>query len=78
MLTGAPAARLGWRDRGWVREGCAADLVVLDGSALRDTASFAEPARFPEGIESVWINGQPVVDGGRYDAGARAGRVLRS
>jgi N-acyl-D-aspartate/D-glutamate deacylase len=77
-MTGAPAARLGWRDRGWVREGCAADLVVLDGSALRDTASFAEPARFPEGIESVWINGQPVVDGGRYDAGARAGRVLRS
>jgi N-acyl-D-amino-acid deacylase len=77
-MTGAAAERLAWKDRGWIRRGCAADLVVLDRATLRDTATFPEPARFPEGIEQVWINGRRVVDGGRYDAGARAGRVLRA
>jgi N-acyl-D-aspartate/D-glutamate deacylase len=77
-MTGAAAERLGWKDRGFVRAGCAADLVVLDRARLRDTATFAEPARFPEGIEHVLINGRKVLSGGRYDAGARAGRVLRS
>ena len=76
-MTGGAAERLGWKDRGWVRTGCAADLVVLDTATLQDTATFEEPARFPLGIERVFINGRPVLDGGRYDAGARAGRVLR-
>ena len=77
-MTGAPAERVGWKDRGWVRPGLAADLVVLDTTTLQDTATFAEPARFPLGIERVFINGRAVVEDGRYDAGARAGRVLRS
>jgi N-acyl-D-aspartate/D-glutamate deacylase len=77
-MTGAPAERLGWTDRGFVREGCAADLVVLDRGALRDRASFDAPDRFPTGIETVFVNGVPVVDGDRYDANASAGRVLRS
>jgi N-acyl-D-amino-acid deacylase len=77
-MTGGVAERLGWKDRGWVRKGCAADLVVLDGGALRDTATFEEPARFPTGIDHVFINGRHVVDGEKYDATARAGRVLRA
>jgi len=77
-MTGAAAERLGWTDRGFVRTGCAADLVVFHPGELRDTASFAAPASYPEGIEHVLINGRRVVDGGRYDAGAAAGRVLRS
>jgi N-acyl-D-amino-acid deacylase len=77
-MTGAAAERLGWKDRGWVRPGCAADLVVLDTAALADTATFDAPARFPIGIERVLINGRPVLEGERYDAGARAGRVLRA
>lgn len=77
-MTGAAAERLGWRERGFVREGCFADLVVLDPRQLRDTADFATPASFPDGIEHVLINGRRVVDGGRYDARAAAGRVLRS
>jgi N-acyl-D-aspartate/D-glutamate deacylase len=77
-MTGAPAARLGWTDRGVVRPGAAADLVVLDRARLRDTATFAEPARHPTGIEHVLVNGRHVLDGDVYDAGARAGRVLRS
>lgn len=77
-MTGAAAERLGWKDRGWVRPGCAADLVVLDPRTLQDTATFEEPARFPLGIERVFVNGRAVVEGNRYDASARAGRVLRS
>ncbi|MEB2283606.1 MAG: amidohydrolase family protein [Myxococcales bacterium] len=76
-MTGAAAERLGWKDRGWVRPGCAADLVVLDTATLQDTATFDAPARFPRGIERVLINGRTVLEDGRYDAGARAGRVLR-
>jgi len=77
-MTGGVAERLGWKDRGWLRAGCAADLVVLDGARLQDTASFAAPDRFPTGIEHVFINGRHVLDGERYDPGARAGRVLRA
>lgn len=77
-MTGGAAERLGWKERGWVRPGCAADLVVLDAATLEDTATFDEPARFPLGIAHVLVNGRAVIDDGRYDAGARAGRVLRS
>lgn len=76
-MTGGAAERLGWKDRGWVRPGCAADLVVLDTTTLQDTATFEDPARFPLGIERVFVNGHAIVEGDRYDAGARAGRVLR-
>ncbi len=76
-MTGAAAERLGWRDRGFVRSGCAADLVVFDPATLRDTASFAQPASLPTGIEHVLVNGVHVVDDERYDAKAAAGRVLR-
>jgi N-acyl-D-aspartate/D-glutamate deacylase len=77
-MTGGAAERLGWQDRGWVRRGCAADLVVLDTARLQDTATFAQPDRFPLGIEHVFINGRHVLAGDRYDAGAQAGKVLRS
>lgn len=76
-MTGAPAERLGWNDRGFVRVGCAADLVVLDRSTLRDQASFESPDRYPTGIEKVFVGGVAVVDGEYYDANASAGRVLR-
>jgi N-acyl-D-amino-acid deacylase len=76
-MTGAAAARFGWTDRGFVRKGCAADLVVLDPRTLADTATFEQPARFPTGIDMVFVNGHAVVDGERYDAQGRAGRVLR-
>jgi N-acyl-D-aspartate/D-glutamate deacylase len=76
-MTGAAAERLALRDRGLVRRGYAADLVVVDPATLRDTATFQSPARFPTGIEHVWINGVHVLDEGRYDGAATAGRLLR-
>jgi N-acyl-D-amino-acid deacylase len=77
-MTGASALRLNWTDRGWVREGCAADLVVLDTASLQDTATFEEPTRIPAGVEHVFMNGRHIIDGERYDARARAGRVIRA
>lgn len=77
-MTGQAAERLKWTDRGWVRAGCAADLVVLDRARLQDTATFAEPARFPHGVAHVFINGRHVLDGDHYDVGAQAGCVLRT
>jgi N-acyl-D-amino-acid deacylase len=75
-MTGAPAARLGLRDRGLIRDGAAADLVVFDPATVRSTATYDEPRSFPEGIEHVIVNGALVVDGGRH-TGATPGRALR-
>jgi len=77
-MTGAAAERFGWKDRGFVRKGCAADLVVLDPATLADTATFEQPSAFPRGIDLVMIGGRVVVDGDRYDADARAGVVIRA
>jgi len=75
-MTSAPAARLGLRDRGVIRDDAAADLVIFDPATVRSTATYDEPRRFPEGIEHVIVNGRLVVDGGRH-TGATPGRALR-
>ncbi|HEY7524282.1 MAG TPA: amidohydrolase family protein [Candidatus Limnocylindrales bacterium] len=75
-MTGAPAARLGLRDRGVLRDGAIADVTVFDPAAVRSNATYDEPRRFPDGIELVIVNGQVVVDGGRH-TGATPGRALR-
>jgi N-acyl-D-amino-acid deacylase len=65
----------GIRDRGLVREGMAADLVVFDPAKVQDRATFAEPHRLADGIDFVLVNGTPAVDGGQ-PTGALAGRTL--
>ncbi len=74
-MTGMPAARLGLRDRGVLREGAAADLAVFDPGTVKDEATFVDPHRYPTGIPYVVVNGSLVVDGGRFHA-AGGGRVL--
>ena len=75
-LTSVPAERLGLRDRGVVREGAVADLVVFDPATVADEATYTEPARYPIGIDHVIVNGRPaIVDGA--ETGERAGRLLR-
>jgi N-acyl-D-amino-acid deacylase len=76
-MTGLSAERMGLRDRGRIEPRRAADLVVFDPATVGDRTTRREPDRSPHGIETVLINGTPVVRGGRFDPGARAGRVLR-
>lgn len=75
-MTSAAAERLGLGDRGLVRDGYAADLVVFDPDRVRATCTYEDPCRFPEGIEWVIVSGEPVVADGAH-TGARPGRVLR-
>ncbi len=63
--TSLPAQILGLRDRGMVREGFHADLVVFDPEAIKDTATFFEPHQNAEGIEYVLVNGEFVVENGK-------------
>lgn len=74
--TGAPAARVGLRDRGLLREGMFADIVVLDANKVIDRATFENPNQYPAGIEYVLVNGKISVDKGQRTA-ALAGRALR-
>lgn len=75
-MTGRPAARLGLVDRGLVREGMAADLVLFDPGTVADTATFAMPRSPAVGIEYVMVNGEFAMDRGRR-TGALAGRSVR-
>jgi N-acyl-D-amino-acid deacylase len=75
-MTQLPARTLGLKDRGEVKEGFAADLVVFDPAAVRDTATFTEPHQYPVGIPYVLVNGVVTVDDGKFTA-ARGGKVLR-
>ncbi len=75
-MTGAPAARLGLRDRGTIRDGAVADLVIFDPATVRSDATIDDPTREPAGIEHVFVAGTAVIDGGR-PTGARPGRGLR-
>jgi N-acyl-D-amino-acid deacylase len=74
-MTAMPAAKFGLRDRGLLRPGLAADVVVFDPQTVADQASFERPAVSPLGIPYVFVNGQPAVSGGAL-AGSRAGQVL--
>ena len=75
-LSGVPAARLGLHDRGVVREGAFADLVVFDPATVADVATYTAPARYPVGIDHVMVNGRPAIVGGA-ETGERPGRLLR-
>lgn len=74
-MTSRPAARLGLADRGLVRPGMAADLVVFDPNRVVDRATYRDPHRFPEGITATVVNGQVAAREGELTT-ARAGRVL--
>ncbi len=75
-MTSLPAQRLGFADRGLLRPGAAADVVCLDPERVRDTATYEEPRRLPDGIPYVLVNGRFVVDDGRR-TDELPGRALR-
>lgn len=74
-MTGLSAARFGLQDRGLVRAGHHADLVLFDPDLVTDRATFADPQQPAEGIAAVWVNGALSYQGG-HPTGARAGRWL--
>jgi len=75
-MTSAAAARIGLPDRGLVRDGYIADLVVFDPERVRATCTYEDPCRYPEGIDWVIVAGEVVVADGEH-TGARPGRTLR-
>src|SRR5208282_5821188 len=75
-MTGMPAAKFAIKDRGLVREGFFADLVIFDPVHLIDTATYEQPRRYPEGLGHVLVNGTAVVRDGLH-TGARPGRAIR-
>ena len=75
QMSALPANFLQLYDRGRIAPGMAADLLVFDPARVRDTATFAKPLSFPEGMPYVIVNGRVEIDDGRF-TGENGGRVL--
>ena len=75
-MAGFPAQRMGMKDRGLVKEGLTADLVVFDPETVIDNSTWEDPHQYPDGIPYVFVTGVAVVDGGKHTS-ARPGKVLR-
>jgi N-acyl-D-amino-acid deacylase len=74
-LSGLPAENLGLRDRGHLREGFLADVVVFDPAKIQDHATYAQPHQYATGVKHVFVNGTQVLADGEH-TGAKPGRVV--
>jgi N-acyl-D-aspartate/D-glutamate deacylase len=75
-MTSWPATRMRIPERGIIKEGFYADVVIFDLDTIEDRATWTEPTLYPIGIDYVLVNGQVVVDHGRH-TGAKPGRALK-
>ena len=75
-MTSLPAANIGIRERGQLKAGFFADIVVFDPDAVQDHATFAKPLQYATGVEHVFVNGEQVLRDGEH-TGATPGRVVR-
>jgi len=75
-MTSLPASILGLADRGTIKEGQWADLVIFDPATVADKATFEDPFQYPLGIDTVLVNGTVVLDEGKH-TNARPGKVLK-
>jgi N-acyl-D-amino-acid deacylase len=75
-LTSLPATNLALRQRGWLKRGYYADVVVFDPATIHDNATFEKPKQFASGVDDVFINGVQVLKGGKH-TGAKPGRFVR-
>jgi len=75
-MTSQAASRAGIRDRGILRPGMMADIVVFDAATVRDVATYSDPLHYSVGVKDVFVNGRPVVLDGRI-TDERPGRALR-
>jgi N-acyl-D-amino-acid deacylase len=74
-MSGQAAERLGLKERGILRPGFKADVVIFHPEGIQDKATYESPLQYPSGIPYVLVNGEPVVDGNNQSA-ARPGRVV--
>lgn len=75
-MTSLAASRAHFADRGMLKSGMKADIVVFDPATIRDVSTYEDPHHFSEGIDAVIVNGSPALLGGKM-TGALPGRVLR-
>jgi N-acyl-D-aspartate/D-glutamate deacylase len=75
-MTSLAASRAGFTDRGTLRVGARADVIVFNPKTIRDTSTYEDPHHFAEGISNVIVNGTAVLRDGKM-TGALPGRVLR-
>ena len=75
-MTGRPAAVLGMPDRGVLAPGAQADINIFAPEDLREPGTYQDPCRMAEGLDTVLVAGQPVIDGGQY-TGVMAGQIVR-
>ena len=75
-MTGKASEMLGIRNRGFIKKGYAADIVVFDAETIIDTADYDDPIQYPKGIEYVLVNGKVMVENGKPKP-QKAGKVLR-
>jgi N-acyl-D-amino-acid deacylase len=75
-MTSLPAQKFQLGNRGLVREGFAADLVIFDESSVGDVSTFMKPHAYSKGFRTVIVNGQIVAENGKH-TGVRSGQVLR-
>jgi len=71
-----PAQRMRLTDRGVLKSGMWADLVIFDPETIKDLATFEEPNQLSQGMDYVLVNGVAVIDDGKM-TGAKPGKVLR-
>jgi N-acyl-D-amino-acid deacylase len=75
-MTSLPATNLSIKQRGWLKPGYYADVVVFDPATVRDTATFQKPQQLATGVQHVFVNGVQVLRNGKH-TGAKPGRVVR-
>ena len=74
-MTSLPAAVFGMKDRGMIREGIAADILIFDPAKIVDRSTYVDPHHLAEGMVFVLVNGQPVIQDGKFTT-ALPGKVL--
>jgi len=75
-MTSLPASVLKLSDRGSIKAGMWADLVIFDPATVADKATFEDPFQYPVGIDTVLVNGTVVLDEGKH-TNARPGKILK-
>ncbi len=75
-MTGFPATNLKLTDRGFLKEGHFADIVIFDPKTVEDHATYEEPHQYAKGVYHVWVNGVQVLDDGKH-TGKTPGRFIR-